>query len=362
MPEMSLASLGRDMPVQEKRSLLSMLGQTWPAKLAEDMWSAFKAPGNAYRSTPDNPVTTEQMIKPVADLAGLVMGGTYAAAPAMKNASGMGIKAYHGSPHDFDRFSLSKIGTGEGAQVYGHGLYFAEKEATAKAYRDALAPRGGYHDIADALVKQSGGDWQKAAEKFAADMSKRQQFAEKNGLSWTPPQYDIDTLAALRRGHPGRMYEVDINADPAKFLDWDKPIGDALWNRVHPEIRSAADEALDARGMNAISDATNDYTGRELYKTLKHPDVHESLPPTIGSSDWYKGNTTESRHVAEYLREHVQLPGIKYLDQGSRASGDGSRNYVVFDDSLISILKKYGIAGVAAPSLAAGVDNTVNSP
>jgi len=37
-----------------------------------------------------------------------------------------GIKAYHSSPHDFDRFDLSKIGTGEGAQVYGHGLYFAE--------------------------------------------------------------------------------------------------------------------------------------------------------------------------------------------------------------------------------------------
>ena len=37
-----------------------------------------------------------------------------------------GIRAYHGSPHDFDKFDLSKIGTGEGAQAYGHGLYFAE--------------------------------------------------------------------------------------------------------------------------------------------------------------------------------------------------------------------------------------------
>src|SRR5258706_8248564 len=33
------------------------------------------------------------------------------------------ITAYHGSPHDFDRFDLSRIGTGEGAQAYGHGLY-----------------------------------------------------------------------------------------------------------------------------------------------------------------------------------------------------------------------------------------------
>ena len=44
---------------------------------------------------------------------------------------GLGIRAYHGSPHDFDAFDLSKIGTGEGAQVYGHGLYFAENPAVS---------------------------------------------------------------------------------------------------------------------------------------------------------------------------------------------------------------------------------------
>jgi len=36
------------------------------------------------------------------------------------------IKAYHGSPHKFDKFDMSKIGSGEGFQSYGHGLYFAE--------------------------------------------------------------------------------------------------------------------------------------------------------------------------------------------------------------------------------------------
>ena len=50
-----------------------------------------------------------------------------------------GFIAYHGSPHSFDQFDTSKIGTGEGAQAYGHGLYFAEKEGTAQSYRDALA-------------------------------------------------------------------------------------------------------------------------------------------------------------------------------------------------------------------------------
>ena len=59
------------------------------------------------------------------------------------------LKAYHGSPHDFDEFSTDNIGTGEGAQAYGHGLYFAEREGTAKTYRDALS--------ADTSFKKSDG-------------------------------------------------------------------------------------------------------------------------------------------------------------------------------------------------------------
>lgn len=50
---------------------------------------------------------------------------TAAAAPLALNAldKPKGITAYHGSPHDFDKFSLEHIGKGEGAQAYGHGLY-----------------------------------------------------------------------------------------------------------------------------------------------------------------------------------------------------------------------------------------------
>src|SRR5690606_34108278 len=51
---------------------------------------------------------------------------------AVAKAGKKGIRAFHGSPHDFDRFDISKIGTGEGAQAYGHGLYFADKEEVAK--------------------------------------------------------------------------------------------------------------------------------------------------------------------------------------------------------------------------------------
>ena len=47
--------------------------------------------------------------------------------------------AWHGSPHRFDRFDLGAIGTGEGAQVHGWGLYFAQDKKVAQDYRDTLA-------------------------------------------------------------------------------------------------------------------------------------------------------------------------------------------------------------------------------
>ncbi len=65
--------------------------------------------------------------------------------PSQENLGGLvaAIKpVYHGSPHAFDQFKLDKIGTGEGAQAYGHGLYFAENPGVAKQYAAQLQSKG----------------------------------------------------------------------------------------------------------------------------------------------------------------------------------------------------------------------------
>lgn len=49
-----------------------------------------------------------------------------------------GIIAFHGSGADFDEFRLEMIGTGEGAQAYGYGLYFTDSEDIAKFYRNSV--------------------------------------------------------------------------------------------------------------------------------------------------------------------------------------------------------------------------------
>lgn len=69
-------------------------------------------------------------------------------------------KAWHGSPHDFDQFDLGAIGTGEGAQVHGWGLYFAANREVSEGYIERLSDVIG-HEIAKdgSIVQKSDEEW-----------------------------------------------------------------------------------------------------------------------------------------------------------------------------------------------------------
>jgi hypothetical protein len=198
---------------------------------------------------------------------------------------------------------MSKIGTGEGAQAYGHGLYFAENEGVAKNYRDVLANGPMSGDVA-AIVRNYGGDWDKATKAF--------ETASQGSKDPTVNRI----LSELRAGPPGHMYEVNINADPEHFLDWDKPLGEQS-----PQVQ-------------ALARATK----------TKPEKVGSDLLAYIQSVAG--GDKSRAAMASDQLRD-AGIPGIKYLDQGSRTVGKGSHNYVVFDDKLIDIARKYKRGGFA---------------
>ena len=321
----------------------------------------------------------------------LVMGEGDEAAQA-------GIRAYHGSPYEFYRFDLSKIGTGEGAQAYGHGLYFAEAELVAKAYRDALSAKSpniefvgapdGMSESARALLTNvsrrplmiGGLDKPTIAKLMREDINKL-----TNGFPI--PQETVDEVLSIidagatptQRGH---MYEVNIAADPNQFLDWDKPLSE------QPEaVRQAILATKGNLPPNAKDDLGGDYS--LLYGNDIRPGQFLNTLEQIGGRPDF----------GENLLRDQGIPGIKYLDAGSRqpaqmsqqldnlksqlfdaelkledatkrgkrhtamvlghqvdnlkkqifiAQQPQSRNYVVFDDKLISIIRKYGIAGASA--------------
>ena len=78
------------------------------------------------------------------------------------------LEAWHGSPHKFDKFSMDAIGTGEGAQAYGHGLYFADSRDVATGYKNALEKGGGLSndDTMARVLNSVNGDKDKAVAEL----------------------------------------------------------------------------------------------------------------------------------------------------------------------------------------------------
>lgn len=334
-----------------------------------------------------------------------------------------GIRAYHGSPYDFDRFDMSKIGTGEGAQAYGHGLYFAGNEGVARSYRDALGSQGAM-DALDYFLRNNRGINYKPeeivkklegtrAEALASDPQAIEAIRKLlpnympnlpvSGGDLVHYRYLDD---AAQRAIPGKMYEARINADPEHFLDWDKPLSQqservkqALgqfgletgppqfeWRMVKnpfraegaPEIPDrytlfvrANDKApwaperayfeksksggwdLYQRGKYAGGLITDSLEGEGAKSFMRQ--AESMVPRTAGigpdttAAEAYRllGRGQEAATSEALLRSGI--PGIRYLDQGSRNTGDGTHNLVVFDDKLIDIIRKYGLAGLIAP-------------
>ena len=289
---------------------------------------------------------------------GKVAGGAVLAAKDKPQ----GILAYHGSPHDFERFSMKRIGTGEGAQAYGRGLYFAEKEATARSYREALAQEvdnkwlwkgeplpasesryfGGRtrpitgDDYTDEILREMADRPYLSIDDAAANVKQRLQRAAEDADS-----FDYPTMRDLRRtisdiqkhaSRPteGTMYKVRINAHPDEFLDWDKPLSEqsAAIQKLakDPSIRKSLDFQREFLGSEPH--------GVALYTALS------------------RGPYGNAAAGSEALRA-AGIKGIRYHDQGSRGSGKGTYNYVVFDDKIIDILKKYGVPGLIAAGMGA---------
>lgn len=261
-----------------------------------------------------------------------------------------GITAYHGSPHDFDKFSLDKIGTGEGAQAYGHGLYFAESEGVARNYRDALSDGFALQrpDGTKASIPDSMRDVAADARDFGGDLSALSESYRKSLAEMDPTNaWDRMSEPMLRRKlaavedwlasgaqpvNPGRMYEVRINAEPERFLDWDKPLYDQS-----ELVRNAMEQFRTVPGAQDLWSIRGHLrTGLNGETAVNH------LAKILGGPE----------NVSSKLKE-AGVPGVRYRDAGSRWNGqtsynDPTRNYVVFDDSLIDITRKYANPETAA--------------
>lgn len=285
------------------------------------------------------------------------------------------IRAYHGSPHDFDRFDAGKIGTGEGAQTYGHGLYFSQHPAVAEEYRARLAGTSPMEELVVAGRRLSPGNrWNYSPRNSSIEENVLSTLLEnlmldEHGLRAAGPRANelaIETLRSRSKHYPeewpeavnaarsleqkmmapggvrvsfgkqpGAMYEVEINQPQDAFLDYDASLSD------QPPIVREGIARMKYAAPGAMSEARARGTGGGLIDTLS-----ESYP-------------TNPQNYTDLLRS-VGIQGVQYLDAGSRnlsphGKVERTRNFVTFPgtEDSITILRKYGLlpavgAGAAA--------------
>ncbi len=290
------------------------------------------------------------------------------------------FEAFHGSPHDFDRFDVSQIGTGEGAQTYGHGLYFAENEKVARSYQRTTSDKAFVNKVAElydegfspddawAEIKDNWKEFTPAEQRLMTALEKDDWLGfdyphqAVNAALRSLKSFDVSPETAAAARAVGNMYRVKIGANHEHFLDWDKPIGEQSQH-----VRST----LAKLGY----DEKNAANGEDVYRQLGHEHTRYGEPDENGMR-----RSLGPKDASAALHD-AGILGIKYLDQGSRAgipdmdtmlavakaqdewaatidparrneleaqlaAHDASlkptRNFVVFDDKHIEITHKNG--------------------
>lgn len=249
------------------------------------------------------------------------------------------IDAWHGSPHKFKKFRSDKIGTGEGAQMYGSGIYLADASDVAKTYQ----PRS---FEAEELMM----DKYKAAER--AEDYETMEIWESAMMHETPAEIiksysSSDYSDSMRQKAAkvaeelkempteGGLYNVALGTTAENLLDWDAPLSkqsEAIQNFAAEEFTRELGMPRNHENWDGTvalnKEQLDSRTGATLYNSLTNRLLREGD---------YSSDEQAKAAASSYLNEIAEIDGIQYLDQASRDAGEGTRNYVVFDENLITI-------------------------
>jgi hypothetical protein len=240
--------------------------------------------------------------------------------------------AYHGTPHRFDKFSLDAIGTGEGAQAYGWGLYFASSRGVAEWYRDTLS-RNRMPSVYDGKqltkaesralnrVIQQGLTSARPALRAAIEATEKGQPTTTESIE--DMREGLAFLEAIKVFNPGlvskgELFQVDIPGSEV-LLDYDKSFIEQpahVKNILLPIIKN-------------LEVNIQDISGKRIYQEIERIVLGKE---GIQSPLWDE----RKRLASEYLND-LGIPGLRYLDGTSRGTDGDRHNYVIWDEGQVTI-------------------------
>lgn len=267
--------------------------------------------------------------------------------------SPVGMTVWHGSPHPFAKFDMAKLGTGEGNQAYGRGMYVAQAKKTGEQYQKELGAnieingkpfydqRGrklsstGDSQVDDLLLSHLGN-----VDKAIADA---QSFGEHDAAT---KLMQMRASGAIKTGNTGYLYKVDLpDTHIRRMLDWDAPLKD----QPAPVRKLAKSLGLDMNdlGGDLLGQIGKGEKGKQILENagirgIKYLDQesrnaagwHITPPSNTVSGKWMvKGSDYNSKGSHFETEQEAK----NYMKQ---KQSEATRNFVVFDPNHLTILER----------------------
>ena len=280
--------------------------------------------------------------------------------------------AWHGSPHDFDTFDLGAIGTGEGNQAHGWGLYFAKDKKVSDLYRRELSL---IHDVdKGTLFKVDVPDTKTMIDEQQSlnILSKETKQSLNAAINALPEQEkevfineytnsplfnhyakkEIDELGSkfnqldteynlLKDKYLDKYIEGELNTITQRTINRlaEKYNIDLKALKENPDSIKDVKNQLDIMWFNAFTEygmASKKY--REIYWGKYKEDFSTLLNDSgINGRDFYLA-LSKALGGAKKASEHLNEYGVKGITYVGEQDG---RCYVVFDDKAIKVIEKY---------------------
>jgi hypothetical protein len=242
-----------------------------------------------------------------------------------------GMTVYHGSRHPFTKFDKSKIGTGEGNQSYGYGMYVAEHPEVAKEYSTAGMT------LDPAKTKYKGRNietWYDEAQR-KQDMAYRQK-APKEKINEINAELGFWEQLMTRR-HPQALLDEYKSPDYGgpEFAKFANSMDMSKFKGIIEQPNFYKVDLPDKHiGSMLDYDAPLHQQTKEVQALAKQygvplEDLGGDLLIKVG-----KGS------AGSKIMQDQGITGVKYFDQMSRDANKGTRNFVVFDPEQLSVLER----------------------
>jgi hypothetical protein len=204
-----------------------------------------------------------------------------------------GTNLYHGSPHKFNKFSTDNIGSGEGNQSFGWGLYFTDNKGIGEHYAD-IGNNNNRARIKNDLISGEFRDSLYVNKDTMPD--ELQRFLSKNGYNITAnmnPDELAQQVDSLRQ--QSQYYGKKADEMAGTGFDSDFIAASEKYNNLASELEQIVRNSSEKRRLaeEEINQRVNDVgNSRNLYNV----DLASSDGRDFDFLSWYDTVDPEQKH------------------------------------------------------------------